>query len=193
MNPAHIPPLQRQALLAALAAPTHTLRRMRGGYVALDADVRTSGAATAHVFTGRLMNMLWRNNLVDFDQPDFPPHRHPQRPRQGRRRAAARARMREGGCGVSRHGNGCISVSVCTEIDTDVDVEIDDIIASASPEDLKKLAARIGNDASPNVCTGVGDPPPSRYVERAYLAALRITDLPREIADLFWHVHGRAL
>lgn len=72
MNPAHIPPLQRQALLAALAAPTHTLRRMRGGYVALDADVRTSGAATAHVFTCRLMNMLWRNNLVDFDQPDFP-------------------------------------------------------------------------------------------------------------------------
>lgn len=72
MNPVHIPPLQRQALLAAFAAPTHTLRRMRGGYVALDADVRTSGAATAHVFTNRLMNMLWRNNLVDFDQPDFP-------------------------------------------------------------------------------------------------------------------------
>lgn len=73
MNPTpHIPPLQRQALLAALHAPTHTLRRMRGGYVALDADVRTSGTTTAHVFTGRLMNMLWRANLVDFDQPDFP-------------------------------------------------------------------------------------------------------------------------
>ncbi len=69
---AHITPLQRQALLAALQSPTHTLRRMRGGYVALGADVTTSGPATAHAFTGRMMNMLYRDNLVDFDQPTFP-------------------------------------------------------------------------------------------------------------------------
>lgn len=67
-----LPPLQRDALLAALATPNHTLRRTRRGYIALDADVRKSGAATAHVFTGRLMNMLWRAALVDFDPPDYP-------------------------------------------------------------------------------------------------------------------------
>lgn len=122
----HITPIQRQALLAALQSPTHTLRRGRRG---------------------------------------------------------------EGGCGM----RDSISVNVCTHIDTDVDVDIDDIIESCSPDDLKKLAARIGNDSAPTTVTGVGDPATARYVERAYLAALRVSDLPREIADLFWHVHGRAI
>lgn len=72
VQPPHIPPLQRQALLAALATPTHTLRRMRGGYVALGADVTTSGPATAQAFTGRLVKMLWREGYVEFDQPEFP-------------------------------------------------------------------------------------------------------------------------
>ncbi len=30
-------------------------------------------------------------------------------------------------------------------------------------------------------------------VELAFLAAKRMAEVPREIADLFWHVHGRAL
>lgn len=68
----HIPPLQRQALLAALRTPNRSLRRSRGGYVALDADIRTSGKATAYAFTGRIMNMMWRAGLVDFDEPNFP-------------------------------------------------------------------------------------------------------------------------
>lgn len=32
-----------------------------------------------------------------------------------------------------------------------------------------------------------------RVIERAYLAAKRLADLPDEIKDLFWIVHGRAL
>lgn len=68
----HIPPKERDALLAALQSPTHTLRRMRGGYVALGADVRTSGRATAHVVTRRMALRLEREGLVDFDDPEFP-------------------------------------------------------------------------------------------------------------------------
>lgn len=68
----HIPPLQREALLAALQSPTHTLRRMRGGYVALGADVRTSGQATAHLVTRRMALRLEREGLVEFDDPMFP-------------------------------------------------------------------------------------------------------------------------
>lgn len=30
-------------------------------------------------------------------------------------------------------------------------------------------------------------------IERAYLAARRMDNLPRELADLFWIVHNRAL
>ena len=30
-------------------------------------------------------------------------------------------------------------------------------------------------------------------LERAFLGAKRMPEVPREIADLFWHVHGRAL
>lgn len=65
-------PLEREALLAAYSAPSRTLRRMRGGYVALDADVRTSGQATAQAFTGRVMNMLWRRGLIVYDELECP-------------------------------------------------------------------------------------------------------------------------
>lgn len=68
----HIPEKEREALLAALQSPTHTLRRMRGGYVALGADVRTSGKATAYTVTRRMALRLERRGLVDFDQPEFP-------------------------------------------------------------------------------------------------------------------------
>lgn len=36
-------------------------------------------------------------------------------------------------------------------------------------------------------------PEKRRVIERAYLAAKRLADLPDEIKDLFWIVHGRAL
>lgn len=68
----YVPPQQREALLAALQSPTHTLRRMRGGYVALGADVRTSGAATAHAVSRRMALRLEREGLADFDDPACP-------------------------------------------------------------------------------------------------------------------------
>ena len=68
----HVPPLQRAALLAALDSFMHTLRRMRGGYVALGASVRTSGPAVAHTVTRRMALRLEREGLARFDEPDFP-------------------------------------------------------------------------------------------------------------------------
>lgn len=68
----HIPPQQREALLAALQSPTHTLRRMRGGYVALGANVRTSGQATVHQVSRRMALRLEREGLVEFDHPVYP-------------------------------------------------------------------------------------------------------------------------
>lgn len=67
-----VPPLQRAALLAALDSPTHTFRRMRGGYVALGAPVRTSGTAAAHTMSRRMALRLEREGLVEFDDPEFP-------------------------------------------------------------------------------------------------------------------------
>lgn len=69
---ADLKPLQRQALLAMQASPTHTLHRAGGGYVAFGANFATSGTKQIPVFTGRLVNMLERDGLVDFDPPQFP-------------------------------------------------------------------------------------------------------------------------
>lgn len=68
----HVPPQQRAALLAALESPTHTLRRMRGMYVALPAVTRTSGTTEAHAVSMRMAMRLEREGLAKFDEPDFP-------------------------------------------------------------------------------------------------------------------------
>lgn len=71
LEPTDLKPLQRQALLAALEAPTHTLRRCRKGYAAQPvAD--TSGSQRVPVFTNRVVNWLQRDGLVAFDPPDWP-------------------------------------------------------------------------------------------------------------------------
>lgn len=90
-------------------------------------------------------------------------------------------------------GRRMISCDVHVDEYVSVDVDIDDIIESATPEDIKKLVEAIGSDSAPTTCTGVGDPTPARYVEAAYLAAKSMQNLPRPIADLLWHVHGRAI
>lgn len=61
----HLTPLERDALLAAYNSPTRSLVRIRDGYMAQDQQ-------HGRVFTGRLMNMLDRDGLVDFDPPTFP-------------------------------------------------------------------------------------------------------------------------
>ena len=82
------------------------------------------------------------------------------------------------------------AVWVSTEVD--VEVEIDDIVDSLDEQGKKDLVSRLlGSPKSAPV--GEGDRPLERVVEQAYLAARRVPNLPREIADLFWHVHGRAI
>ena len=71
LEPEDLKPLQRQALLAVLQSPTRSLRRCPKGFAAAPV-AHASGAARVPVFTGRLMNMLERDNLVDFDPPRWP-------------------------------------------------------------------------------------------------------------------------
>lgn len=65
-------PLQRDALLAMHQAPTHALVRQGRMYGAPGAHRATSGTAQVRLFTKRLVRMLERAALVDFDEPDFP-------------------------------------------------------------------------------------------------------------------------
>ncbi|GAB3755044.1 hypothetical protein [Lysobacter olei] len=80
-----------------------------------------------------------------------------------------------------------VSVSERVYIDADVDVDIETIIKSADEADLHKLRDRLGVGRAP---TGQRE---DYIIERAYLAAKSLADIPRELADLFWHVHGRAI
>lgn len=81
-----------------------------------------------------------------------------------------------------------ISVSASAyvgEVDVDVELDINDIVNDLDDDAVEKLLARVVDRA--------GDPSRDRIVEAAYLVAKRLPNIPREIADLFWHVHGRAL
>ena len=87
------------------------------------------------------------------------------------------------------------SVSVCTSVDVDVDVDIDlkDIIHQASPEELAQIALAAGF-GGPELAAGDGDASRVRNIVAAAERALRaMPDRPRELEDLFWHVHGVAL
>ena len=76
-------------------------------------------------------------------------------------------------------------------ISVDVDVDIDEVIEALNSEEIAQLARDAGHQV---VIEGDGDAAlRNNTVERAFLAAKRMADVPREIADLFWHVHGRAL
>lgn len=66
-------PLQASALREAHAAPTQTLVRQRGAqFIAQHARESTSGIKHVPTFTLRLMRMLDRTWLVEFDDPQFP-------------------------------------------------------------------------------------------------------------------------
>lgn len=64
-------PLERSAITAAFEAPNHTLRRMRGYFVAVPPS-RTSGPVTTHGFTKRLALRLQRIDLVRLDDDACP-------------------------------------------------------------------------------------------------------------------------
>lgn len=72
LTTAQLTPLQRDALSAAFQSPAHALVRTRGGYMAQHGRVSTSGLKQVRLFTPRLLNMLERAYLVEFDQPQWP-------------------------------------------------------------------------------------------------------------------------
>lgn len=65
-------PVAQRALLAAFAAQGLTLRRTRGGYAGLPAQITTSTTHTVEVFTRRAINWLDNAALITLDDPDFP-------------------------------------------------------------------------------------------------------------------------
>jgi hypothetical protein len=82
--------------------------------------------------------------------------------------------------------------------EVEVEIDADAVIADADDEDIKDLidaAVRKGKLTSVfGYGYGEGDAAHAEnIIERAYLAAKAMPNLPRDIADLFWHVHGRAL
>ena len=86
------------------------------------------------------------------------------------------------------------TVSVSTEVDVDVDVR--DVLNCLNDAEAIEVARIVLPRTGVAVPFGLGEGDTSiaeRFVEQAYLAARRVPDLPREIADLFWHVHGRAI
>lgn len=65
-------PAVRDALLAALCTPSHTLKRGCGGFVAFDGPVKRSGPTTYQAVTLRTINRMREDGLVKFDEPEFP-------------------------------------------------------------------------------------------------------------------------
>lgn len=72
IQPVQLPPLQRDALREMLRSPTHSLVRQGRHYAAQYPRTGGSGPRQGQEFTYRLVRMLDRAYLVDFDEPDFP-------------------------------------------------------------------------------------------------------------------------
>jgi len=69
---ARVTPQERNALLAALQAPNHTLRRFGSGFVAPPPRAATSGTVQAHNVTKRMALRLQRADLVQLDDEYCP-------------------------------------------------------------------------------------------------------------------------
>ncbi len=79
-------------------------------------------------------------------------------------------------------------------VSVSVDVNVDEIIEDLSKSDRADLIAKLLEDTA--VPFGLGDGDTSRatnIIERAFLAAQKIPNIPAELKDLFWVVHGRAM
>ena len=76
-------------------------------------------------------------------------------------------------------------------ITTEVEVDIECLVDSLDGEELVEIVKDAGYDVRP---LGDGDSARAEnLIERAYLAVRRMADVPAEVRDLFWHVHGRAI
>jgi len=89
------------------------------------------------------------------------------------------------------------SFTVYREVEVDVDLDLDELAEGLEPADVAHLISKCGMPAHGVVCPmGLGDGDESRIsriVDEAERAVRRIPHIPRELADMFWHVHGRAL
>lgn len=89
-----------------------------------------------------------------------------------------------------------LTVNVCKTIEVyeDVELKVDDIVHGLDAADRTLLLSRLGGTAANGLGCGDGDAARRHnIIERAYTAALNMPELPREIRDLFWLVHDRAL
>jgi len=78
-------------------------------------------------------------------------------------------------------------------VDTYVDVNIDEIVSELSAGEVAELAAARGVLPS-GLGTGDGDDSRLRgIVDQAEAALRRMQNAPRELLDLLYHVHGRAI
>lgn len=76
-------------------------------------------------------------------------------------------------------------------VTVDVDVDIEDVIDEMNEAELRMVERRLrriygDHDSS-------GDPTSERIIERAFLVAKQMPNLPKELVDLFLKVHGRAI
>lgn len=85
-------------------------------------------------------------------------------------------------------------LSFSREVDVDIDLSVDELVEEMGPEFKAELLKKICGGGGVPFGAGDGDSTCiDGIVERAYLAAKALPSLPREISDLFWHVHGRAM
>lgn len=76
---------------------------------------------------------------------------------------------------------------VTVSVDAEAEVHVDDVIEKLTDDELLAcVRARMPHSAAT-------DRQPEHYVEAAFLAAKALPNCPRELVDLFWHVHGRAM
>lgn len=78
-------------------------------------------------------------------------------------------------------------------IHVEATVTLDDIVEQLDSDEQQALMTKLCGTAVP---LGFGDGDCARaetIIERAYLAARQLPYIPRELADLFYLVHGRAL
>lgn len=84
---------------------------------------------------------------------------------------------------------------ISVDVDTSVDVDFDEIIEQLDADDVAEIVKRkLPQGIAVEVGLGDGDVAYTRSViARAEAAARRLPDLPNELRDLFWHVHGVAI
>ncbi|TAA18230.1 hypothetical protein EA658_13875 [Pseudoxanthomonas winnipegensis] len=89
-----------------------------------------------------------------------------------------------------------VNVAERVWIDTEIEVDVDTIINGASESDIKLLVAAAGKKGLLAVPVALGDGDDSRQrhiLDQAERALRTMATKPRELLDLMYYVHGRAI